>query len=59
MPDGEVRTSLSEPRENGHAVEAGLRKYFQYYNGDRSHTALDDQTPDEAYSGFAQIKKAA
>ena len=47
------------PRENGHAVEAGLRTYFQYYNTDRSHTALGDRTPDEAYSGIATIKKAA
>ena len=47
------------PRDNGHAVEAGLRTYFQYYNGDRPHTALGDQTPDEAYSGLATIKKAA
>ena len=47
------------PRESGHAVEAGLRTYFQYYNTDRSHTALGDRTPDEAYSGIATIKKAA
>lgn len=47
------------PRENGHEVENGLRTYFEYYNTERSHTALDDQTPDETYYGIAQRKRAA
>lgn len=46
------------PRENGHAVEAGLREYFQYYNAERSHSSLGDLTPDEFY-GVACIQRAA
>ena len=46
------------PRENGHAVEAGLREYFHYYNAERSHSSLRDLTPDEFY-GVPCIQRAA
>lgn len=31
-------------------AQAGLKRYFEFYNQIRSHTALDDQTPDEFYN---------
>ncbi len=30
-------------------AQRGLEKYFTFYNQQRPHTALDDQTPDEFY----------
>ena len=30
-------------------AKRGLEKYFTFYNQQRPHTALDDQTPDEFY----------
>lgn len=38
----------------------GLREWFQFYNRDRFHQALDDMTPDEVYYGLPHpFKKAA
>ena len=31
------------------AAKRGLGKYFEFYNQERPHTALDDNTPDEFY----------
>jgi len=39
------------------AVIAGLREYFRFYNHERSHQALDYQTPAGVY--FHQRKKGA
>jgi putative transposase len=35
--------------ENGPDLRLGLKGWFQYYNHQRSHQALDDLTPDEVY----------
>ena len=47
------------PYDTGHEVEAGLRTYFAYYNAERGHSSLNDQTPDETYSGVATMRRAA
>jgi putative transposase len=35
--------------EDGRQVQAGLTKYFHFYNGRRLHQSLDYRTPDELY----------
>jgi len=35
--------------ENGVDLRQGLRDWFSFYNGERSHQALDNLTPDEVY----------
>ena len=35
--------------EDGRQVQAGLTKYFAFYNGRRIHQALEYRTPDEIY----------
>lgn len=35
---------------DGHALYHGLRRYFNYYNKERKHSALDKQTPFEVFS---------
>lgn len=37
------------PAENGTVLKQGLSTYFDWYNRQRSHSALDDHTPDEVY----------
>jgi putative transposase len=37
------------PDENGSACRAGITDYLAYYNEERQHSSLDDQTPDEIY----------
>jgi putative transposase len=37
------------PAENGTNCRAGIFDYLAYYNEERPHSSLDDQTPDEAY----------
>ena len=34
---------------DGWKLQGGLEKYFQFYNHERPHQALDDQTPASAY----------
>ena len=34
---------------NGTELRQGLRQWFDHYNRERSHQALDDLTPDEVY----------
>ena len=38
-------------------LRRGLNKYFQYYNNERTHQALDDMTPAEIYN--TDMRKAA
>ncbi|MCC5888473.1 MAG: transposase, partial [Gammaproteobacteria bacterium] len=41
-------------------LRAGLDRYFQFYNGQRGHAALDRRTPDEVYFGtMGSLPKAA
>ena len=35
--------------ENGPDLRLGLKRWFEYYNHERFHQALDDLTPDEVY----------
>ena len=35
----------SDAREDGHALHAGLARYFRFYNHQRPHSALDNCTP--------------
>ena len=44
---------------NGNELRKGLREYFEFYNEQRSHQALDYQTPDEIYYGRTEFKAAA
>lgn len=37
--------------DSGKALQQGLTQYFDWYNRQRSHQGLDDQTPDEVYRG--------
>ena len=38
--------------ENGPDLRTGLKNWFEYYNHQRFHQALDDLTPDEVYYGL-------
>jgi putative transposase len=44
--------------ENGLELRKGLRKWFEFYNRERTHQSLNRQTPDECYFK-EQIKMAA
>ena len=39
------------PKEytDGHSLHAGLVRYFEYYNNERKHSALDKRTPAEVF----------
>jgi putative transposase len=37
------------PAINGNACRDGIGDYLNYYNSERPHSSLDDQTPDEVY----------
>jgi putative transposase len=37
------------PAINGNACRDGIGDYLHYYNSERPHSSLDDQTPDEVY----------
>ena len=41
------------------ALRTGLNNYFQFYNTERRHQALNRQTPDAVYWGNPTAKKAA
>jgi len=38
--------------DNGTQLRTGLREWFEHYNHERSHQALDNMTPDEVYYGL-------
>jgi len=40
-------------------AKASLARYFRFYNERRPHSALDRQTPDEAYFSTTALPKAA
>lgn len=37
------------PADSGNACRDGIRKFLNYYNQERPHSSLNDQTPDEVY----------
>ena len=48
-----VYASVSEARTK-------IAGYLDWYNKDRAHSSIEDQTPDEAYwAGLPQLKEAA
>jgi putative transposase len=47
------------PAENGTACRAGITEYLRYYNEDRPHSSLDDNTPDEVYYALRNNQRAA
>lgn len=40
---------------DGHARHRGLGRYFDYYNRERKHTALDKRTPAEVFHNGANV----
>jgi putative transposase len=38
--------------EDGLALRRGLKRWIGFYNSDRPHSSLDDQTPDAVYFGY-------
>lgn len=44
---------------DGFIAEQVIGEWITFYNTDRPHTALDKRTPDEAYFGSDEMKKAA
>ena len=45
--------------ETGSELCRGLAEYFEFYNTERSHQALDYQKPDDVYYGRPALKAAA
>ena len=43
--------------ENVSSLKLGLNNWISFYNAKRTHSSLDDLTPDEAY--FTNLPKAA
>jgi putative transposase len=37
------------PADNGTTCRDGINEYLNYYNQERPHSSLNDQTPDEVY----------
>ena len=37
------------PANSGNACRDGITEFLNYYNEDRPHSSLNDQTPDEVY----------
>ena len=47
------------PAINGNACRDGIGDYLNYYNSERPHSSLDDQTPDEVYYASRINQRAA
>ena len=45
--------------ETGSDLRAGLRRWIDYYNAHRPHSALGGSTPDEAYAAPDGYQAAA
>ncbi len=45
--------------DSGKDLRQGLKKWFRFYNEDRSHQSLEDWTPDEIYFKKQELKEAA
>ena len=44
---------------DGKELRQGLVQWFEYYNTERIHSALDWNTPDEVYTGCSHLKRTA
>jgi putative transposase len=44
---------------DGRALRQGLKQYFDWYNNDRPHQGLDNQTPDAVYRRLPHWRQAA
>ena len=42
---------------DGKILREGVKRYFDWYNQERSHQALDEQTPYEVYLGLPCRKR--
>ena len=47
------------PADNGITCRAGIARYLRYYNKERPHSSLGDDTPDEIYYGLRINQRAA
>jgi putative transposase len=47
------------PADNGTTCREGISEYLNYYNQDRPHSSLNDQTPDEVYYRSRSNQRAA
>jgi putative transposase len=45
--------------KNGTELRAGLREYFEFYNGHTVHQSLEYRTPDEVHYGLTELRLAA
>jgi putative transposase len=45
--------------ETGSELRAGVRRWVDYYNDRRPHSALGGRTPDEAHAGSGGYQAAA
>ena len=45
--------------ETGSALRQGLAEYFEFYNAERTHQALDYRRPDDVYYDRPTLKAAA
>ena len=45
--------------KDGFKAKRIIEQWMQFYNGDRPHTALDKQTPDQVYFAKIQLQNAA
>jgi putative transposase len=45
--------------ESGSQLYKGLKDWFEFYNHDRGHQALDNLTPDEVYYNLTLVERAA
>jgi putative transposase len=44
---------------DGFQAKRTIDDWIEFYNSERPHTALDKRTPDIAYFGHPEIRKAA
>jgi len=47
------------PADSGTTCREGISEYLNYYNQERPHSSLNDQTPDEAYYHTRSNQRAA
>ena len=55
---GQLKYENVYPKDyaSGHAPHRGLRQYFDYYNNERKHSNLDNDTPADVFFGLEQTE---